>query len=47
MRLHQSVMAWTMLFGVVDVKFGDYRASVNLVVALSGAIPDPLEVHVY
>ena len=44
-RAHQSVMAWVMLFGVVVPEVGDYRAPVNIEVALEGAVPDPLVRH--
>ena len=45
-RVHQSVMTWGMLFCVLVPKVGASRAPVYLEVALAGAIPDPVEVHV-
>ena len=44
---HQLVMAWRMVFGVEFAKVGDSGVPVNLEVALTGAIPDPLEAHAY
>ena len=46
LRAYQSVMAWVMVFGVVVAEVGDSGVSVNLEVALEGAIPDPVEAHV-
>ena len=45
-RVHQSVMAWGMVFGVVFPKVGASGGPVNIEVALAGAIPDPVEAHV-
>ena len=45
-RAHQTVMAWSMVFGVVVAEVGASGVSVNLEVALEGAIPDPIEAHV-
>ena len=45
-RAHQSVMAWGMVFGVVVPEVGASGDSVNIEMALAGAIPDPVEAHV-
>ena len=39
-------MAWEMVFGVVVPEVGASGAPVNLEVALVGAIPYPVELHV-
>ena len=39
-------MAWGMVFGVVFPEFGSSRGPLNIEVALSGAIPDPVEAHI-
>ena len=44
-RVHQSVMAWGMVFGVVVPEVGSFRSPVNIEVSLAGTIPDPLELH--
>ena len=46
LRAHQAVMAWGMVFGVVVPEVGASRGQVNLELALTGAIPDPVEAHV-
>ena len=46
LRAHQAVMDWGMVFGVVVPEVGAYGAPVNLELALTGAITDPVEVHV-
>ena len=46
-RAHQSVTSWKMVYGVVVFKVGDSGGLVNLEVSLAGAIPDPVEAHVY
>ena len=45
-RVHESVMAWEMVFGMIVPKVGDSGDAVNIEVALAGGIPDPLEAHV-
>ena len=45
LRLHQAVMAWGMVFGVVAPKVGAYGGPLNLQLALTGEIPVPLEAH--
>ena len=39
-------MAWGMVFGVVVPEVGASGGAGNLEVALAGAIPDPVELHV-
>ena len=46
LRVHQAVMAWGMVFGVVVPKVGASGGPVNLELDLEGAIPDPVEAHV-
>ena len=45
-RVHQSVMAWGMVFGVVVLEVVASRGPVNIEVALVDVIPDPVEAHV-
>ena len=45
-RVHQSMMAWVMVFGVVGSKVGASGLPINLEVALVVAITDPVEEHV-
>ena len=46
LRTHKLVMAWEMVFGVVFPEVGASGGRVNIELALVGAIPDPVEVHV-
>ena len=46
LRMHQAMMAWGMLFGVVIPEVGASGGSVNIELTLTGAIPDPVEAHV-
>ena len=41
-RVHQSVMAWGMIFCVVVPDVGASGGPVNLEVALAGKVPDPV-----
>ena len=45
-RVHQMMMDWGVVFGVVVPEVGASRGPVNLKVDLVGAIPDPVEAHV-
>ena len=45
LRLHQAVMAWGMVFGVVVPEVGASGGPVNIELDLTGAIPDPVEAH--
>ena len=45
-RVNQSGMAWGVLFGVVFVKVFYSIGPMNLELALSGAISDPVKAHV-
>ena len=46
LRVHQAMMAWGMVFGVVVSKVGASRGPVNLELSLTSAISDPVEAHV-
>ena len=46
LRAHQAVMALGMVFGVVFPKVGASGGPVNLELALTGAISNPVEAHV-
>ena len=46
LRSHQAMVAWVMVFGVVVPKVGDSGAPVNIELALTSSIPDPVESHV-
>ena len=39
-------MAWGMVFGVLVPEVGASRLPVNIELAFTGAIPDPVEAHV-
>ena len=45
-RVNQSGMAWGVLFGVVFVKVFYSIGPMNIELALSGAISDPVKAHV-
>ena len=45
-RVHQLVMAWGIVFGMLVAKIGASGGAVNIELALAGAITDPVEAHV-
>ena len=45
-RVHQMMMDWGVMFGVVVPEVGASRCPVNLELTLMSAISDPVEAHV-
>ena len=43
---HEAMMSWGVVFGVIVPEVGAYGSPVNFELTLTGAIPDPVEVHV-
>ena len=46
LSVHQAMMACVMVFGVVVPEVGASGGPVNIELALTSAIPDPVEAHV-
>ena len=43
---HEAMMSWGVVFGVIVPEVGAYGSPVKFELTLTGAIPDPVEVHV-